>query len=139
MTDAGWPGRRGEVDDAPLGDDVQAPPADARTRRRAAAPRAARRRRARAGRASEISTSKWPALASTAPSRIRSKCSRRSTSGAPVTVMKISPSGAAASALITVEALHPRLERAHRVDLADDHRGARALRAAAATPRPAEP
>ncbi len=44
-----------------------------------------------------ISTSKWPALASTAPSFMRSKCSRTSTSRVPVTVMNTSPRSAAAS------------------------------------------
>ncbi len=45
--------------------------------------------------------SKWPALASTAPSFIRSKCSRRSTPREPVTVTNRSPRAAASSAGIT--------------------------------------
>ncbi len=41
--------------------------------------------------------SKWPELATMAPSCIRSKCSARRTSRLPVTVMKMSPSAAATS------------------------------------------
>ena len=40
--------------------------------------------------------------------------------GEPVTVTKTSPRAAASSARHHLEALHARLERAHRVDLADD-------------------
>ena len=84
---------------------------------------------------SAISTSKWPALASMAPSLMRSKCSRRRTRAAPVTVTKRSPRSAASQRRHHLEALHPGLQRAHRVDLADDDLGAGAARAVG-DPRP---
>ena len=125
ITSAGCPWRR-QVDHPPAGQQVQPAPAAARTAARAAARPPAGRSRRRAARAMSTSTSKWPAFAITAPSFIRSKCSARRTPRLPVTVMKRSPLSAASSGRQDLVALHPRLERAQRVDLADDHPRARA-------------
>ena len=58
---------------------------------------------------------------------------------APVTVMKTSPRSAACERRQDLEALHPRLERADRVDLADDHARAEAVRAQRDARLPVQP
>ncbi len=73
-----------------------------------------------------ISTSKCPALASTAPSFIRAKCSRRSTAAAAGHRHEEIAAFGGVEHGHHLEALHPGLERVHRVDLAHDHVGARA-------------
>ena len=99
------------------------------------------RPRRRRGRASEISTSKCPALASTAPSFMRVEV----LAAQDVAAAGDGDEDVAALGRVErgqdLEALHPRLERAQRVDLADDDRragAAGAQRDAAAGPAVAE-
>ena len=113
----------GQVHHAAAGQQVHAPVAEVvllDQRQHLAHAAAASSRRA----SRSISTSKWPALASTAPSRMRSKCSRRRTAREPVTVTNRSPRSAASERRHHLEGVHARLERAQGVDLADDHRRA---------------
>src|SRR6185369_10928543 len=67
-----------------------------------------------------ISTSKWPALARMAPSRITARWSELITSTEPVTVTNTSPNGAA-SHRQHPEPAQRRVQRSHRVDLGDDY------------------
>ena len=87
------------------------------------------------------STSKCPALASTAPSFIRSKCSPRKHPARAGDGHEDVPALGGLERRHHLVAGHPRLERAQRVDLADDHRrpgAARALGDALARPAVAD-
>ena len=117
-------GRR-QVDQPSFGQQVDAVARRAgRTPRRSRASCAWRLAKARASAGMSISTSKWPVLATMAPSFITSKCSRRSTWMSPVAVTKMSPMRAASAIGHDPEAVHDRLERAQRIDLEHHHVGA---------------
>ena len=115
----------GEVDHAAAGQQVQRRPPRSNSSTSGRTCRAGRSASALRP-AMSISTSKWPALASMAPSFIRSKCSARRTE------LRAGHGHEEVAALGGVEdrhhleAVHARLERAEGVDLAHDHRGARA-------------
>ena len=85
-----------------------------------------------------ISTSKWPAFASIAPSFMRSKCSRARTSRPPVTVMKTSPRSAASSAGMTSQP-SIRASSARIGSISQTITDAPAPRARSATPLPVQP
>ena len=128
---------RGKVDQATLGrgrTGACRPGRTPATSRRTSRTRSAHD--AHAAPASSSSASKWPLLASIAPSCIRAKCSSRKMFRLPVAVTKTSPQAAASSERHDQVAVHQRLDRADRIDL-DHRRPARPCRAfASAMPRP---
>ena len=140
MTAAGMALAGGEVDDAarrPAGSGAGSPRSYCCTSGRTSRTSTAAARSA----SRSISTSKCPALARIAPSFMRSKCSRRRTRARAGDGDEDVAARRRLQRGHDLEALHPRLQRAHGIDLADDDLragAARALGQAAAGPAVAE-